>query len=880
MQFVKPKTSMPASRGDGNTEDNKRNNRLLVEFCCSEDSKLGEDRKSAKGCEVIRVTIKDDATKEETLAKLGKKIRKFHESTAKDQGGNKVMIFVSLPCTGGCPWNRINKDNPGGLEKIESHQKEFKRLFKNLCLLMDEIEEVQPIIAMELPTNTEYWKWDRVKKFLEKNDMIKYSFHGCSLGLKNRRGEYLKKGWTIASNETKFKSFEYHQCWGNHQHAQSRGKDLKEAESYTYRMTDKIHDIFRESSLRSSVVATPPNTLIEPHSNPESTSQSHLCAVEMSSSSASQRPDLIFSEDEKRRLNGLAAEKFDAQYSQFWREEIIFAAYNLMRMQTAREAEVDETIEGILAQCRSQVVLETWNNKFWENNLFRKLTEISDDGLGYLRDGETDLPLERGRPKKVWLIVSDSGLILLSGSKRNRQYYEPTAEFLAAKLVDVDDLVVRPMWGKKLFHLTYELDRLIAESKDKFGQDVEIHAAVCWSGNELVGPDGIEDEGRWPRRPSKLDVGSVYDGMKGRLHQLNDVAKKCSTFALVTGPESFIYDFTQVWDMFFERFRSWCKDLNLKYVDATFVAEHIDKADHYHGRKTVANVSKITSFFVALLQAQQIGKRLERFEPAFDAILARKLILSYDDVIEMEDKTAQSQKQRLAYQKVKQRVLQEHAKKQLGRSKTFTREQINDLAPMDEEMTEADKAAIVEVDVHVSMMEVDAPRKRQAEAHAETTPTKHRAMKPELSESSSSLGSSAKHAPAEPKISTAVKSVQPLPPSTSEPSSASGVVRPPPPPKGVSVASPPARNPTADVKLEYFDMAVTGLPGHFLNIPADPNDKKSEYPFRDQWWWRLWFQCLEVNLWSCLVSNATRYHQTEKQSVLWPVYSEALCQPT
>ena len=470
-------------------------------------------------------------------------------------------------------------------------------------------------------------------------------------------------------------------------------------------------------------------------------------------------------------------------------------------MQSAREAEVDESIEGILAQCRSQVVLETWNNKFWGNDLFRKLTEISDDGLGYLRDGETDLPLERGRPKKVWLIVSDSGLILLSGSKRNRQYYEPTAEFLEAKPVDVDDLVVRPMWGKKLFHLTYELDRLVTESKDKFGQDVEIHATIYWSGNELVGPDGIEDEPRWPFRPSKLDQASVYEGMKERLKQLNVVAKKCSTFALVAGPEADIYGFTQVWDMFFERFRTWCKDLNLKYVDATYVAEHIDKADHYHGRKTVANVSKITSFFVALLQAQQIGKRFEKFAPAFDAILARKLILSYDDFIEMKDNTAQSQKQRLAYQKVKQRVLQEHAKKKLGRSKTFTREQVDDLAPIDEELTEADKAAIVEVGAHVSMMEVDAPRKRQADAHTETSPTKHRVMKPELTGASSSLGSSAKHAPAEPKISTAVKSTQPMPPSTNEPSSGSSLKRPPPPPKGVSVAAPPVRTQAADVKV-------------------------------------------------------------------------------
>ena len=312
--------------------------------------------------------------------------------------------------------------------------------------------------------------------------------------------------------------------------------------------------------------------------------------------------------------------------------------------------------------------------------------------------------------------------------------------------------------------------------------------------------------------------------MKDRLKQLDVVAKKCSTFALVAGPEADIYGFSQVWDMFFVRFRTWCKDLNMKYVDATCVAEHIDKADHYHGRKTVANVSKITSFFVALLQAQQIGKRFEKFAPAFDAIIARKLILSYDDIIEMEDNTAQSQKQRLAYQKVKQRVLQEHAKKKLGRSKTFTREQVDDLAPIDEELTEEDKAAIVEVGAHVSMMEVDAPRKRQADAHTETSPTKHRVMKPEVTDASSSLGSSAKHAPAEPKISTAVKSTQPLPPS--EPSSGSGLKRPPPPPKGVSVAAPPVRTQPSDLKLEYFDMAITGLPGHYLNVPADPRKRQ------------------------------------------------------
>ena len=109
-----------------------------------------------------------------------------------------------------------------------------------------------------------------------------------------------------------------------------------------------------------------------------------------------------------------------------------------MRMQTARDAEVDDVIEGVLALCRSQVVLETWLNKV----IFDlALTQLSDEALGCLWDYEPLLPLQGGRPmqtKKVWIVVSDSGLVLLSGSK-NRQFYEPVAEFKAAKPVDVDD---------------------------------------------------------------------------------------------------------------------------------------------------------------------------------------------------------------------------------------------------------------------------------------------------------------------------------------------------------------------------------------------------------------------------------------------------------
>ena len=64
-------------------------NRVLVEFCCSEDSKLGQKRDAAKGCHVIRITEQDDATKLQTIRKL---IDKIHALC--DEGGAMLLLFV------------------------------------------------------------------------------------------------------------------------------------------------------------------------------------------------------------------------------------------------------------------------------------------------------------------------------------------------------------------------------------------------------------------------------------------------------------------------------------------------------------------------------------------------------------------------------------------------------------------------------------------------------------------------------------------------------------------------------------------------------------------------------------------------------------------
>ena len=852
MKYEK-KPSLAASRGDGDYD------RLLVEVCCSEDSKLGQNRQASTGCKIIRITEKDDATKESTINELISDIRDFH-----NQGGRKVMIHFSLPCTGGCSWNHINKDNPGGIERIKDHQRLFKRLFFNATWLIEMIKDINPIITMELPTGTEYWKWSRVKKFLKYNNMEKYSFHGCSFGLRNKKGEFLKKGWTIASNESSFQVFKDYKCTKDHRHGSSRGKDLKEAESYTFEMTDLMHKTFREITQSCSTVACTSNNCDSLHSNTCSDQQSSTCVVAMASATASvptsSPAKLSFSADESRRLDGLAECEHNKIYQDLWKEELVFASYNLMRMQSARVAEVDETIEGILTQYHAQIILETWYQSVWDSTAFSKVVQLSDVAFGYLRDPDpfADMPLAGGRPKRVWVVVSDSGMILLSGSKRNRQFYEPHAEFQQAKPADVDNLVVRPMWGKKLHHLFYELDAIVKQTKSELGKDTEVIATIYWNGNELVGPEGIEDERRWPFRSSRLDVGNFYNEMHDRLRQLATIASRCTAFALVTGPNSEFYDFGADWDSFYKTFKGWCKELSVRYVDATLVAEHIEKVDQYHGRKTVANVTKLVSFFTSLLQVLQVDLKMNRFEPAFDSLLARKLELTYDEANEItSDDTAAAQKG--SYLAMKQKVVQ-HRIAQLGPSRMFTVEQIEELPPVDEQLTKNEieemtgKAVKIEVEnvSHiVDPMDVDAgaPRKRQAENVDTGASIKQRAVSFDLPTTSSSvLGASEKAAPTLPKIATATKSKpevqsghtseRPDPPEL--PSSSSSVSRPdppplpsevsksiPPPPKGVSAAAPPPRqrNQTVD-RIDYFDMAVNGLPGHALLVPQDVERKQ------------------------------------------------------
>ena len=462
-----PKPTLVAS-SRGEVDSSPCDDRVMIEFCCSEKSKLGEeDRKQAKGCKVIRVT-KDDATRSECIDGTVTITKKFMNEYPKSK--DNLMIYISLPCTGGCPWNHINKESNSGKEKIKIHQSLFKKLYKGLEDLCSKLSCLNPILLFELPTRCEYWEWKRVRSFLKRYGMEKYKFDGCQVGTSDKHGDLIKKQWTLASNCSAYSAFAMLKCDSSHQHGESRGKGLKNAESDTYKMTDMIHKILRQHV----------------HDHHVTKHTQYACpALDIKNPVSLNHPESIV-----MAVPQLVQDAPSKQLLDFWHEEIVNSAYHLVKSQIIQDQDTEHLVEGLLSQYTPQSVLAYWcQDEGREETMLAQLARLNDEGLSRLGTG--DPPMS----KTFWVIVSDSGLVAISGGRKNRMKYELAAEFEKKRPAHVEELVYKPLWGKTLRPMAYEVCSAIAAIHEKHGrQNTQIHVLVYWSGNELVGPTGVEDE--------------------------------------------------------------------------------------------------------------------------------------------------------------------------------------------------------------------------------------------------------------------------------------------------------------------------------------------------------------------------------------------------
>ena len=190
------------------------------------------------------MTEKDDATKQSTIKRLCEDLRPI----LCDEGGyaarsRPLLIWASLPCTGGCSWQHINILT--NREKVEDHHKLFLKLLKSLKSFMRIMKPFNPELAMELQKTCDYWKWTVLQAFIKKHCLQSCLCVGCMLGIVDDDGRPLRKSWQIMST-LPLPGLNGRTCNGTHEHGQSRGHSLKDAESYSYHMTDAIHPDWKQ----------------------------------------------------------------------------------------------------------------------------------------------------------------------------------------------------------------------------------------------------------------------------------------------------------------------------------------------------------------------------------------------------------------------------------------------------------------------------------------------------------------------------------------------------------------------------------------------------------------------------------------------------------
>ena len=133
-------------------------NRLLVELCAGGDSLLGRKRRQARGCKCVRVTAEDDLTTESGVAKALEAIR------AAD--GVPILVWVSIPCTGGSSWQFVNARHPGHAARMRVHLALFEKLWAACTRIVDESLALGALVCWEWPSGCAYWRKPAVQDFM------------------------------------------------------------------------------------------------------------------------------------------------------------------------------------------------------------------------------------------------------------------------------------------------------------------------------------------------------------------------------------------------------------------------------------------------------------------------------------------------------------------------------------------------------------------------------------------------------------------------------------------------------------------------------------------------------------------------------------------
>eukprot|EP00972_Heterocapsa_arctica_P004099 608461-Heterocapsa_arctica.AAC.1 len=105
-----------------------------------------------------------------------------------------------MPCTGGSPWQNLDRTKPGGEEKLMKHRQLFQGIWSAFTKVAKVCDAHGGKIAIEWPSGCAYWKWAPITNFINKYQLNLVKVTGRALGLKTEKGVPMIKPWTLATN--------------------------------------------------------------------------------------------------------------------------------------------------------------------------------------------------------------------------------------------------------------------------------------------------------------------------------------------------------------------------------------------------------------------------------------------------------------------------------------------------------------------------------------------------------------------------------------------------------------------------------------------------------------------------------------------------------
>ena len=384
-------------------------------------------------------------------------------------------------------------------------------------------------------------------------------------------------------------------CDGKHEHDQSRGKALKLAENYTFKLTDMLHECFRVAVVGQTSKRIAPAVKF-------------ACPAKMADSRyATAHPA-------SREAALEATREANKQAWYLLHNRILFA----LAMRNEGESQTSQDlVEGLLNEWTPASALRFYGR---EDPLAEYLSFCFMPKESLL--DKIMLP-EMPVNQVIWISVSDSSCALITGRRKTLKKYDLSEHFQQRKPGYVTAFIHEMLWGKTLQRLVKRGIELAADARERY-PEARINLHLSWFGNELVGEEGIAQNPNWP-----------YDGPNGHWPTLQDDCERHLTWfvkeaqkldlqsaGLTTAPWSADYGIHPIFDQFFDALEPKFKALTssprglanprFPWLRAKGYADAMEFRDQWHFANSEENRTRLSAYWTATLFAIDCGWRVGR----------------------------------------------------------------------------------------------------------------------------------------------------------------------------------------------------------------------------------------------------------------------------